>query len=163
MAPIAASGSLNEKKFRLSEVFLWHTIKPKRSKNGFAGKKRKKRNSENWVWMRTPSSGFIHTIGRSLRASAGFWNGGRNGPPDVEWIAAKDVELPSETADNLLDSIENSQLFQVLQSADKHTLQIILLKLEGYSSREIARLLGIDEYAVNMRIYRLRKKLKKYF
>ena len=59
--------------------------------------------------------------------------------------------------------IEDSQLFHALQSADKHTLQIILLKLEGYSSREIARLLGVDEYAVNMRIYRLRKKLKKYF
>ena len=76
---------------------------------------------------------------------------------------AKDVELPSETTDNLLDSIEDSQLFHALQSADKYTLQIILLKLEGYSSREIARLLGVDEYAVNMRIYRLRKKLKKYF
>ena len=83
--------------------------------------------------------------------------------PYVEWIAAKDVELPSETTDNLLDSIEDSQLFHALQSADKHTLQIILLKLEGYSSREIARLLGVDEYGVNMRIYRLRKKLKKYF
>ena len=83
--------------------------------------------------------------------------------PYVEWIAARDVELPSETTDNLLDSIEDSQLFHALQSADKHTLQIILLKLEGYSSREIARLLGMDEYAVNMRIYRLRKKLKKYF
>ena len=83
--------------------------------------------------------------------------------PYVDWIAAKDVELPSETADNLLENIENSQLFQVLQSADKYTLQIILLKLEGCSSREIARLLGMDEYAVNMRIYRLRKKLKKYF
>ena len=83
--------------------------------------------------------------------------------PYVEWISAKDVELPSETADNLLDSIEDSQLFHALQSADKHTLQIILLKLEGYSSREIARLLGVDEYAVNMRIYRLKKKKKKYF
>lgn len=83
--------------------------------------------------------------------------------PYVDWIAAKDVELPSETADNLLENIENSQLFQVLQSADKYILQIILLKLEGCSSREIARLLGMDEYAVNMRIYRLRKKLKKYF
>ena len=81
----------------------------------------------------------------------------------MDWIAAKDVELSSETADNLLENIENSQLFQVLQSADKYTLQIILLKLEGCSSREIARLLGMDEYAVNMRIYRLRKKLKKYF
>ena len=83
--------------------------------------------------------------------------------PYVDWIAAKDVELSSETADNLLENIENSQLFQVLQSADKYTLQIILLKLEGCSSREIARLLGMDKYAVNMRIYRLRKKLKKYF
>lgn len=83
--------------------------------------------------------------------------------PYVEWIAAKDVDLPSEIADNLLDSIEDSQLFQVLQSADKYTLQIILLKLEGCSSREIARLLGMDEYADNMRIYRLRKRLKNIF
>lgn len=57
--------------------------------------------------------------------------------PYVEWIAAKDVELPSETADNLLENIENSQLFQVLQSADKYTLQIILLKLEASSHFEL--------------------------
>ena len=37
------------------------------------------------------------------------------------------------------------------------------MKMDGYSSKEIAASLGIDEYAVNMRIYRLRKKLKKYF
>lgn len=83
--------------------------------------------------------------------------------PYVDWIAAKDVELPSETADNLLENIENSQLFQVLQSADKYTLQIILLKLEGYSNKKIAHMLATNEYAVNMRLYRLRKKLKKYF
>lgn len=83
--------------------------------------------------------------------------------PYVDWIAAKDVELSSETADNLLENIENSQLFQVLQSADKYTLQIILLKLEGYSNKKIAHMLATNEYAVNMRLYRLRKKLKKYF
>lgn len=83
--------------------------------------------------------------------------------PYVEWIATKDVELPSEIADNLLENIENSQLFQVLQSADKYTLQIILLKLEGYSNKKIAHMLATNEYAVNMRLYRLRKKLKKYF
>ena len=83
--------------------------------------------------------------------------------PYVEWIATKDVDLPSEIADNLLENIENSQLFQVLQSADKYTLQIILLKLEGYSNKKIAHMLATNEYAVNMRLYRLRKKLKKYF
>lgn len=31
-----------------------------------------------------------------------------------------------------------------------------------YSSKEIASAFGMDEYAVNMRIYRLRKKIKKY-
>ena len=70
------------------------------------------------------------------------------------------MELPSETADNLLDSIEDAGLFHALHSADKITLQIILLKLEGYSGGEIACVLGIDEYAVNMRLYRLRKKRK---
>lgn len=83
--------------------------------------------------------------------------------PYVEWIAAKDVDLPSEFADNLLDSIEDAQLFHALQSTDKSTLQIILLKLEGYSNKEIAHMLATNEYAVNMRLYRLRKKLKKYF
>ena len=83
--------------------------------------------------------------------------------PDVEWIGAKDVELPSETADNLLDSIEDSQLFHALQSADKSTLQIILLKLEGYSSREIADQAGLSVNAVNLRLFKLKKKLKKFF
>ena len=83
--------------------------------------------------------------------------------PYVEWIAAKDVELPSETADNLLDSIEDSQLFHALQSADKSTLQIILLKLEGYSSREISQVTGLSETAVNYRMWYLREKIKKIF
>lgn len=46
---------------------------------------------------------------------------------------------------------------------DKLTLQIAIYKIMGYSGKEITKLSGIDEAAVNMRIYRLRKKLKKYF
>ena len=81
----------------------------------------------------------------------------------AEWITANDVEPPSETADNLLDSIESAQLFHVLQSADKGTLQIILLKLEGYSSKEIAQVTGLSETAVNYRMWYLREKIKKIF
>ncbi|MCO7137733.1 sigma-70 family RNA polymerase sigma factor [[Clostridium] leptum] len=87
----------------------------------------------------------------------------------VEWstyidlISAQDLELPVEDTEALLDSIEDMKLFSLLHNVDKLTLEIILMKIDGYSSKEIAFFLGIDEYAVNMRIYRLRKKLKKYF
>ena len=38
----------------------------------------------------------------------------------------------------LLDSIENEQLLQILMETDKKTLQILLLKMWGFSVREIA-------------------------
>ena len=81
----------------------------------------------------------------------------------VECISTIDVELQAETAENLLESIENIQLFQVLQSADKSILQIILLKLEGYSSKEIAQVTGLSQTAVNYRMWYLREKIKKIF
>ena len=37
------------------------------------------------------------------------------------------------------------------------------MKIEGFSSSKIAAVMGMDEYAVNMRIYRLQKKLEKIF
>ena len=84
-------------------------------------------------------------------------------PAYLEWTAATGMDLPVVTIESLLDNIENVQLFQLLQSTDRNTLQIILLKLEGYSNKEIARMLAADVHAINMRLYRLRKKLKKYF
>ena len=83
--------------------------------------------------------------------------------PDVEWISTDDIELPAKNAESLLDSIEDARLFQALQSTDKLTLQIILLKLDGYNSREIAEKIGLSSKAVNLRMVRLRKKLKKIF
>ena len=41
--------------------------------------------------------------------------------------------------------------------------EIILLKLDGYNSREIAEKIGLSSKAVNLRMVRLRKKLKKIF
>ena len=83
--------------------------------------------------------------------------------PYVELISAQDLELPVEDTEALLDSIEDMELFSLLHNMDKLTLEILFMKMDGYGSKEIASFLGMDEYAVNMRIYRLRKKLKKYF
>ena len=67
------------------------------------------------------------------------------------------------TTEQLLDEIESPELYTMLSKVDKLTLRIILMKIEGFSNREIAASLGMEEYAVNMRIYRLRKNFKKYF
>ena len=48
----------------------------------------------------------------------------------------------------LLDSIENEQLLQILMETDKKTLQILLLKMWGFSVREIAGQMGLPEKTI---------------
>lgn len=67
------------------------------------------------------------------------------------------------TVEDLLDEIGNEQLFDILRKADKLTLEILLMRMEGYSDSEIAHMMDLDKYAVSMRIYRLRKKTEKIF
>ena len=62
---------------------------------------------------------------------------------------------------DLLDEIENEAIFDYLTSSDKLTLTIILLKVKGYSTNEIATILNISCKAIYSRIYRLKKNLKK--
>ena len=61
------------------------------------------------------------------------------------------------------ESIENQHLYQVLIKVDRLTLQIALMKVQGYSTREIAVYLDITEKAVYRRMDRLKEKLKKFF
>ena len=77
---------------------------------------------------------------------------------------AEDTTLPEiRTVDDFLDNIENQQLYQVLIMVDRLTLRIALMKIQGYSTREIAAYLGITEKAVYRRMDRLKEKLKKFF
>ena len=68
-----------------------------------------------------------------------------------------------KTVEDFLDSIENQHLYQVLIKVDRLTLQIALMKIQGYSTREIAVCLNITEKAVYRRMDRLKEKLKKFF
>ena len=77
---------------------------------------------------------------------------------------AEDTTQPEvKTVEDFLDSIENQQLYQVLIKVDRLTLQIALMKIQGYSTREIAVYLDITEKAVYRRMDRLKEKLKKFF
>ena len=62
----------------------------------------------------------------------------------------------------LLDSVENEQLLHTLLEADKKTLQILLLKMWGFSIREISAQTGMPEKTIYTRMDRLKKKIKKF-
>lgn len=72
----------------------------------------------------------------------------------------KQTEICSVT--DLLDEIENENLYRTLLAVDKRTLQIVLLKMQGYSTKEIAPLVGLTTGAIYARMEHLRKKLKDF-
>lgn len=83
--------------------------------------------------------------------------------PYVDMISAQDLELPVEDVESLMDSIEDMELLRILSKEDKLTIQIAFLKMSGYNGYEIAEKTGLTQKAVNLRMVRLRKKLKKFF
>ena len=83
--------------------------------------------------------------------------------PYIDLISAQDLELPVEDTESLLDSIEDMELLRLLSKEDKLTIQIAFLKMSGFNGYEIAEKTGLTQKAVNLRMVRLRKKLKKFF
>ena len=68
-------------------------------------------------------------------------------------------ELPVHNIASLLDNLEDERLFQALSHKDKLTLEILFLRWQGFSYKEIAKKVGASEAAVRKKISRL----KKYF
>lgn len=67
-----------------------------------------------------------------------------------------------QTIQQLFDSLENEQLLHTLLAADKKTLQILLMKIWGFSVKEIADSMGIPQKTIYTRMDRLKKKLKNF-
>ena len=79
----------------------------------------------------------------------------------LEGMADREQNTEVKTVADLLDEIEDEILYRVLLTVDKRTLQIILLKMQGYSTKEIAPLVGLTTGAIYARLDHLRKKLRK--
>ena len=80
----------------------------------------------------------------------------------VDLVSAQDLELPVEDTESLLDSIEDMELFSLLHNVDKLTLEIIFMKMDGYSSKEISEKTGLSVNAIDLRIFKLKKKIKNF-
>lgn len=67
-----------------------------------------------------------------------------------------------QSISELLDEIENEALFYYLQQLDEDTLTMILLKILGYSTKEISQIMRISCQTIYQRIKRLKKSLRNF-
>lgn len=79
----------------------------------------------------------------------------------LDEVADSKQPIVVNTIQELLNDIENENLYQALRTLDERTLQIVLMKMQGYSTKEIARTVGLTTGAVYARMDHLRKKLQK--
>ena len=80
----------------------------------------------------------------------------------LDSIAEHETLTEVYTVEDLLNDIENAELLKALLRVDKLTLQISVLKMNGYSTNEIAVLVHLSTDAIYKRIAVLKKKLKKF-
>ncbi|MEG2404777.1 MAG: hypothetical protein RSC01_07625 [Oscillospiraceae bacterium] len=80
-----------------------------------------------------------------------------------ETAVCTSTNLSEIDVDDFLSRIENTHLHAFLIQVNKKTLQALLLRYAGFSGKDIEHIIGIPEHAINSRITRLIKKLKKHF
>ena len=78
----------------------------------------------------------------------------------IDKQAADETFADIQSVQNLLDEIDNEELYRLLQSADKLTLQIAIWKMAGYTSAEISQKTGLSLSVVKVRVWRLKKRIK---
>ena len=61
----------------------------------------------------------------------------------LEDMAGRERQAEVGTVAELLEEIESENLYQVLVTVDGRTLKIVLLKMQGYSTKEIAPLVKL--------------------
>lgn len=62
---------------------------------------------------------------------------------------------------DLLDSVSDEQILQVLRQTERETLQILLLRTMGYTIKEVSHYMDIPEQTVYTRLRRLKEKINK--
>ena len=79
----------------------------------------------------------------------------------LEEMADTEPQAEVHSIEDLLNKIDNEALYRALLTVDRRTLLILLLKMQGYTTKEIASIVGLTTGAIYARLDHLRKKLKK--
>ncbi len=102
-----------------------------------------------------------HRHRADFNSNSGFTEWASDFGEYLEGIADREKQAEVKSVSDLLDEIENETLYLALITVDKRTLQIVLLKMQGYSTKEIAPLVHLTAGAIYARLNHLRKKLRK--
>ena len=62
---------------------------------------------------------------------------------------------------NLLNEINDEDLYMILSNTDRTTLNILLLRILGYTMDEVSKITGIPRSSIYYRIHILKEKIKK--
>ena len=65
------------------------------------------------------------------------------------------------TVEQLLDEVENPAMYKILKKTSEKTLQILLMRVRGYSVKDITEILHLFKTSVYKRIKNVREKLNK--
>lgn len=79
----------------------------------------------------------------------------------LEEMADTEPQAEVRSVEDLLNEIDSEALYRALLTVDRRTLLILLLKMQGYTTKEIAPIVGLTTGAIYARLDHLRKKLKK--
>ena len=63
--------------------------------------------------------------------------------------------------EQLLDEVENPAMYKILKKTSEKTLQILLMRVRGYSVKDITEILHLSKTSVYKRIKNVREKLNK--
>jgi RNA polymerase sigma-70 factor (ECF subfamily) len=77
-------------------------------------------------------------------------------------MADREKQAEVRSVSDLLDEIENETLYLALVTVDRRTLQIVLLKMQGYSTKDIAAAVKLSTKSVYRRMDKLRNRLKPF-
>ena len=65
------------------------------------------------------------------------------------------------TVEQLLDEVENPAMYKILKKTSEKTLQILMMRVRGYSVKDITEILHLSKTSVYKRIKNVREKLNK--
>ena len=80
----------------------------------------------------------------------------------IENFSQQEYKKEYKTLEDFLNDIENQELYFILLSIDKISLDIIFYKIKGYSVHEIAQILDLTVIDIYMRLRVIKKKLKSF-
>ena len=78
-----------------------------------------------------------------------------------EEIVEDNSQLEITTVEQLLDEVENPAMYKIIKKTSERTLQILLMRVRGYSVKDISKILHISKTSVYERIKTVCEKLKK--